>query len=121
MEGNDHNGACLRCMKMGECMAPRSAGCSRMYSAPASRAARRTSSSFSLGRGRPRNMPSPSKFAAPRGTTELTGTKRPQTRAWNPRDEASRLENRRRDAPRREAPRHDDSRRGDPPRRSRTP
>eukprot|EP00965_Chrysotila_dentata_P168499 5564247-Pleurochrysis_carterae.AAC.2 len=41
MEGSDHNGACLRCMKMGECKAPRSAGCSSMYSAPASRAARR--------------------------------------------------------------------------------
>eukprot|EP00965_Chrysotila_dentata_P060225 1996777-Pleurochrysis_carterae.AAC.1 len=41
-EGRDHNGACLRCMKIGESTAPRSAGCSRMYSAPASRAARRS-------------------------------------------------------------------------------
>eukprot|EP00965_Chrysotila_dentata_P107869 3563071-Pleurochrysis_carterae.AAC.1 len=66
-------------------------------------------------------MPPPPRFAAPLGTTGLTGAKRPLTRAWNSRDEASRPEDRRRDVPRRGAPRHDDSRRQDPFRRSRTP
>eukprot|EP00965_Chrysotila_dentata_P032720 1090177-Pleurochrysis_carterae.AAC.1 len=80
------------------------------HSSTTVRAAGGPSSSFSLGRGRPRNMPPPTRFAAPRGTTGLTGTKRPLTRAWNTRDEAFRFEDRRRDAPRRGAPRHDDSR-----------
>eukprot|EP00965_Chrysotila_dentata_P077095 2545433-Pleurochrysis_carterae.AAC.1 len=66
-------------------------------------------------------MPPPPRFAAWRGTTGLIGAKRPLTRAWNTRDEAFRLEDRRRDAPRRGALRRDDSRRQDPPRRSRTP
>eukprot|EP00965_Chrysotila_dentata_P093394 3085333-Pleurochrysis_carterae.AAC.1 len=39
--GMIHRGACRLCMKMGESTAPRSAGCSRTYSAPKSRAARR--------------------------------------------------------------------------------
>eukprot|EP00965_Chrysotila_dentata_P134662 4454636-Pleurochrysis_carterae.AAC.1 len=86
------------------------------------RAGEGSSSSFGLGRGRPRNMPPPPRFAAPRGTTGLTGAKRPLTRAWNTRDEqASRLEDCRRDVPRRGAPRRDESRREDPPRRFRTP
>eukprot|EP00965_Chrysotila_dentata_P257251 6212828-Pleurochrysis_carterae.AAC.2 len=43
IEGRIHNGACRLCTKIGESvMAPRSAGCSRIYSAPASRAARRS-------------------------------------------------------------------------------
>eukprot|EP00965_Chrysotila_dentata_P046040 1530051-Pleurochrysis_carterae.AAC.1 len=74
------------------------------------RAGEGSSSSLGLGRGRPRNMPPPPRFAAPRSTTGLTGAKPPLTRAWNTRDEASRLEDRRHDAPRRGAPRHDDSR-----------
>eukprot|EP00965_Chrysotila_dentata_P175485 5792658-Pleurochrysis_carterae.AAC.1 len=85
------------------------------------RAGEGSSSSLGLGRARPRNMPPTPRFAAPRSTTGLTGAKRPLTRAWNTRDEASSLEDRRRDAPRRGAPRHDDSRREEQPRRSRTP
>eukprot|EP00965_Chrysotila_dentata_P165510 5465902-Pleurochrysis_carterae.AAC.1 len=50
MSGTIHRGACRLLRKSGDSRAPRSAGCSRMYSAPKSRAAlssaavRRTSS-----------------------------------------------------------------------------
>eukprot|EP00965_Chrysotila_dentata_P019939 660322-Pleurochrysis_carterae.AAC.1 len=39
-EGIGHSGPWRACKKMGEAKRPRSAGCSRRYSAPASRAAR---------------------------------------------------------------------------------
>eukprot|EP00965_Chrysotila_dentata_P176115 5815408-Pleurochrysis_carterae.AAC.1 len=39
--GTTHSGAWRLCTNIGESTAPRSAGCSRMYSAPVSRAARR--------------------------------------------------------------------------------
>eukprot|EP00965_Chrysotila_dentata_P119188 3940285-Pleurochrysis_carterae.AAC.1 len=42
IEGRIHNGACRLCTKIGESVAPRTAGCSRIYSAPASWAARRS-------------------------------------------------------------------------------
>eukprot|EP00965_Chrysotila_dentata_P145546 4807488-Pleurochrysis_carterae.AAC.2 len=85
------------------------------HSSTMARAGERSLSSLGLGWARPRNMPPPPRFAAPRGTTGLTGAKRPLTRALNTRDETSRLEDRRRDAPRRGATRHDDSRREEPP------
>eukprot|EP00965_Chrysotila_dentata_P063106 2091038-Pleurochrysis_carterae.AAC.2 len=91
------------------------------HSSTMARAGGGASSSHDLGRARPRNTPPPPRFAASRGSTGLTGTKRPLTRAWNTRDEASRLEDRRRDTPRRGAPRRDDTRREEPLRRSRTP
>eukprot|EP00965_Chrysotila_dentata_P155481 5137204-Pleurochrysis_carterae.AAC.2 len=50
------------------------------------RAGEGASSSLGLGRTRPRNMPSPPRFATPRGTTGLTGAKRPLSRARNTRD-----------------------------------
>eukprot|EP00965_Chrysotila_dentata_P076698 2532153-Pleurochrysis_carterae.AAC.1 len=80
-----------------------------------------SSSSFSRGRDRFRNMPPPPRFVASRCTVERAGDKRPLTRAWTTRDETPRFEDRRRDAFRRGAPRHDDSRREDPSRRSRSP
>eukprot|EP00965_Chrysotila_dentata_P257487 6212899-Pleurochrysis_carterae.AAC.1 len=39
-DGMSHNGPWRACKKIGEATCPRSTGCSRMYSAPASRAAR---------------------------------------------------------------------------------
>eukprot|EP00965_Chrysotila_dentata_P043607 1450042-Pleurochrysis_carterae.AAC.1 len=42
ISGTIQNGACRLCKKMGDDSAPRSAGCSSMYSAPAEWAARRS-------------------------------------------------------------------------------
>eukprot|EP00965_Chrysotila_dentata_P178066 5882155-Pleurochrysis_carterae.AAC.2 len=42
ISGIRHIGPCRACKKRGEEISPRSAGCSRRYSAPASRAARRS-------------------------------------------------------------------------------
>eukprot|EP00965_Chrysotila_dentata_P087716 2896182-Pleurochrysis_carterae.AAC.2 len=41
MTGMSHSGPCRLCRKSGDAMCPLSAGCSRRYSVPASRAARR--------------------------------------------------------------------------------
>eukprot|EP00965_Chrysotila_dentata_P018361 611065-Pleurochrysis_carterae.AAC.2 len=42
MMGTTQSGPCRLCRYRGDDICPRSAGCSRMYSAPASRAARRS-------------------------------------------------------------------------------